>query len=81
VNHMATLRIRDVSAETVAVLEARAERASLSMEAYVRSLLDKEAARMTWDEIEAALVPIRANLDVSTDEIITAIREEREARR
>ena len=80
-SRMATLYIRDVSPETVAVLEARAERANLSMQAYVRSLLDKEAATRTWDEIEEALTPIRANLDVSTDEIITAIREEREARR
>ena len=77
-NRMATLHIRDVSAETVAVLKARAERANQSMQAYVRSLLDKEAATRTWDEIEEALAPLRADLDVSTDEIIAAIREERE---
>jgi antitoxin FitA len=79
---MAILHIRDVPEETVDVLKARAQRANQSLQAYVRTIIDREVSVMTWEEVEEVLAPIRARSKVTTDDIIEAIRlgrEEREA--
>jgi antitoxin FitA len=48
---MATIQIRDVPDPTERTLKARAEREGKSLAAYVRDLLNEEAATPTLDEV------------------------------
>jgi antitoxin FitA len=77
---MAILHIRDVSEETVDVLKARAERANQSLQAYVRTILDREVSVMTWDEVEEARLRIREGSSTTVDDVLDAIRQGREER-
>jgi antitoxin FitA len=77
---MAILHIRDVSEETVDVLKARAQRANQSLQAYVRTILDREVSVMTWEEVEESRRRIREGSTATVDDILDAIREGREER-
>jgi antitoxin FitA len=77
---MAILHIRDVPEETVDVLKARAERANQSLQAYVRTILDREASVMTWDEVEEARRRVREGSSATVDDVLDAIRQGREER-
>ncbi|WP_055483512.1 FitA-like ribbon-helix-helix domain-containing protein [Sphaerimonospora mesophila] len=48
---MGTIQIRDVPDTTERTLKARAEREGKSLAAYVRDLLNEEAATPTLDEV------------------------------
>ncbi|WP_405151346.1 hypothetical protein OG589_20395 [Sphaerisporangium sp. NBC_01403] len=52
---MGTIQIRDVSDATERTLKARAEREGKSLTAYVRDLLNEEAATPTLDEVMAKI--------------------------
>lgn len=52
---MGTIQIRDVPSETEQTLKARAEREGKSLTAYVRDLLNEEAAAPTLDEVMAKI--------------------------
>ncbi|MEU7985231.1 hypothetical protein AB0B56_10235 [Streptosporangium canum] len=52
---MGTMQIRDVSDATERTLKARAEREGKSLTAYVRDLLNEEAATPTLDEVMARI--------------------------
>ncbi|CNF00230.1 Uncharacterised protein [Mycobacterium tuberculosis] len=52
---MGVIQIRDVPDETERTLKARAERAGKSLTAYVRDLLNEEAAAPTLDEVMAKI--------------------------
>jgi antitoxin FitA len=77
---MAILHIRDVPEETVDVLKARAQRANQSLQAYVRTILDREVSVMTWEEVEDARRRIQAGSSATVDDILDAIRQGREER-
>lgn len=49
------MQIRDVSDATERTLKARAEREGKSLTAYVRDLLNEEAATPTLDEVMARI--------------------------
>ncbi|GIH28364.1 hypothetical protein Aph01nite_66740 [Acrocarpospora phusangensis] len=52
---MGTIQIRDVPDGTERILKARAEREGKSLAAYVRDLLNEEAATPALDEVMAKI--------------------------
>jgi plasmid stability protein len=52
---MGVIQIRDVPDETERTLKARAERKGKSLTAYLRDLLNEEAATPTLDEVMAKI--------------------------
>jgi plasmid stability protein len=52
---MGTIQIRDVSESTERTLKVRAEREGKSLTAFVRDLLNEEAATPTLDEVMARI--------------------------
>ncbi|MEV0201061.1 hypothetical protein [Nonomuraea sp. NPDC050691] len=52
---MAIIQIRDVPESTERTLKARAERAGKSLAAYLRDLLNEEAAQPAPDEVMARI--------------------------
>ncbi|MFI5983864.1 FitA-like ribbon-helix-helix domain-containing protein [Streptomyces sp. NPDC051555] len=52
---MATLYIRDLSDEALAELKVRAARSRQSLQAYVRTLLEEEAATPSVEDVVARI--------------------------
>lgn len=77
---MATIHVREVPDETVATLKVRAARAGQSLPAYVRQLLDREAALLTAEEAAEWARDIAARSSVTADDVVEAIAEARRAR-
>lgn len=76
---MTALTIRDVSDDAVRTMKIRAAQAGQSLQAYLRSLIEKEAARPTVAEaVERARKEAAA--DISTADILAAIDEGRAGR-
>ena len=77
---MATIHIREVSDEAVVTLKVRAARAGQSLQAYVRQLLEREAATITPEEAAEQARAIAARSSVTADDVVDAIAEMRAAR-
>jgi antitoxin FitA len=77
---MATIHVRDVSDEAVAVLKVRAARAGRSLQQYVRQLLEGEAATLTAEEAAAQARSIASRGAVTATDVLDAITETRAAR-
>lgn len=76
---MTALTIRDVPEEAVRTMKVRAAQAGQSLQAYLRSLIEREAAKPTVAEaVERARS--QASADVSTADILAAIDEGRAGR-
>ncbi len=76
---MTALTIRDVSDDAVRVMKVRAAQAGQSLQAYLRGLIEKEAARPTVAEaVEQARRG--ATADISSADILAAIDEGRAGR-
>jgi antitoxin FitA len=76
---MTALTIRDVSDEAVRTMKIRAAQAGQSLQAYLRGLIEKEAAKPTVAEaVEQTRREATANL--STADILSAIDEGRAGR-
>ena len=76
---MTALTIRDVSDDTVRTMKIRAAQAGQSLQAYLRSLIEKEAAKPTVAEaVERARRG--ATADISTADILGTIDEGRARR-
>jgi antitoxin FitA len=76
---MTALTIRDVSEDAVRTMKIRAARNGQSLQAYVRGLIEREAAKPTVAEaVEHARRAATAN--ISSAEILTAIDEGRARR-
>jgi plasmid stability protein len=76
---MTALTIRDVSDDAVHTMKIRAARNGQSLQAYVRGLIEREAAKPTVAEaVERARMA--ATADISTADILTAIDEGRARR-
>lgn len=75
---MATLHVREVSEDTLITLKVRAARAGQSLQAYVRQLLDSEAAALTPEEAAEQARGIAARGTVTADDVTAAIAERRE---
>jgi plasmid stability protein len=77
---VATIHVRDVPESTVTTLKVRAARAGQSLQAYVRQLLDSEAAALTPEDAAEQARAIAARSRVTADDVtdaITAMRQER----
>jgi plasmid stability protein len=77
---MATIHVREVSDDAVVTLKVRAARAGQSLQAYVRQLLEREAATVTLEEAAERARAIAARSSVTADDVVDAIAEMREAR-
>ena len=76
---MTALTIRDVSDDAVRTMKIRAAQAGQSLQAYLRGLIEKEAAKPTVAEaVERARREATAN--ISTADILAAIDEGRAGR-
>jgi plasmid stability protein len=73
---MAVLTIRDVSDDAVRTMKIRAAQAGQSLQAYLRGLIEKEAARPT---VAQAVEQARreATADITAADILAAIGEGR----
>lgn len=77
---MATIHVREVSDDAVVTLKVRAARAGQSLQAYVRQLLEREAATITPEEAAEQARVIAARSSVTADDVVDAIAEMRAAR-
>jgi plasmid stability protein len=77
---MATIHVREISEETLTVLKMRAVRAGQSLQAYVRQLLDGEAATLTAAEAAAEARSIAARGTVTAADVVDAIAQIRDTR-
>jgi antitoxin FitA len=77
---MATIHVRDVSESAVTTLKVRAAGAGQSLQAYVRQLLESEAAATSPQEAAERARDIAARSEVTADDVIGAITAMREAR-
>ena len=76
---MTALTIRDVSDDAVRTMKIRAAQAGQSLQAYLRGLIEKEAAKPTVAEaVEQARREATAN--IGTTDILAAIDEGRAGR-
>jgi plasmid stability protein len=76
---MPSVQIKDVPAETHAVLRRRAAAAGQSLQEYLRTRLVEEAARPTVDEV-LSRAGGRAGGSISFDEAVEGVREGRARR-
>lgn len=77
---MATIHVRDVSERAVTTLKVRAAQAGQSLQAYIRQLLESEAAVLTPEEAAEQARTIAARSDVTADDVVDAIAAMRESR-
>jgi plasmid stability protein len=77
---MSTIHVRDVSEGAVTTLKLRAARAGQSLQAYVRQLLESEAAATPPEEAAERARDIAARSEVTVDDVIDVITAMREAR-
>jgi len=77
---MATIHVRDVSDEAVAVLKVRAARGGQSLQQYVQQLLEGEAAMLTAEEAAERARSIASRGTVTAADVIEAIAVTRAAR-
>jgi len=77
---MSTIHVRDVSESAVTTLKVRAARAGQSLQAYVRQLLESEAAATPPEEAAERARDIAARSEVTVDDVIDVITAMREAR-
>jgi len=77
---MATIHVRDVSESAVTTLKVRAAQAGQSLQAYIRQLLESEAAVLTPEEAAEQARTIAARSDVTADDVVDAITAMRESR-
>ncbi len=78
---MATIHVRDVSEGAVTTLKVRAAQAGQSLQAYVRQLLESEAAVLTPEEAAEQARAIAARSEVTADDVVDAITAIHESRR
>ena len=75
---MPSVQIKDVPAETHAVLRARAAAANQSLQEYLRSRLIMEASRPTVEEVFDRAARRRGSLPLSAAQAV--LREDRDSR-
>lgn len=77
---MATIHVRDVPESTLTTLKVRAAQAGQSLQAYVRQLLETEAATLTPEEASERARTIAARSKVTADDVLDVITAVRQAR-
>lgn len=77
---MATIHVRELTDDTVTTLKVRAARSGQSLQAYVRQLLEAEAATLTPEEAAERARTIAERSAVTADDVVKVIADMREAR-
>ncbi|OIV35317.1 hypothetical protein BIV57_22230 [Mangrovactinospora gilvigrisea] len=77
---MATIQIRNLSESSYETMKRRAERAGQSLQEYMRALVEGEAAALTMDEALERTRELAKGSAITRDEIVEAVRADREAR-
>jgi antitoxin FitA len=77
---MTSIYVRDVSEDALTTLKVRAAQVGQSLQAYVRQLLEAEAAALTPEEAVDHARTIAARSSVTADDTLAAIAEMRQAR-
>jgi plasmid stability protein len=77
---MTTLSVRDVPEETLAILRVRAAANRQSLQAYIREMLDREAYALSIEQAAREADRLAGSVDITTDDVLTAIEEMRQAR-
>ncbi|MFB9658395.1 hypothetical protein ACFQS3_19345 [Glycomyces mayteni] len=78
---MTTLSVRDVSEDALSILRVRAAAKRQSLQAYVRDLLEREANALSIEQAAREADRLAARANVTTDDVLDAIEEMRQARR
>jgi antitoxin FitA len=78
---MATIHVRDVSEQVLTTLKVRAARSGQSLQAYLRQLLEDEAATLTIEEAAEQARSIATRGKVTARDVTDTIGEARKARR
>ena len=76
---MKNIQIRNVPNRTHAVLRRRAEAAGMSLQEYLLGIVNQAAAKPTVEEV-LLRAERRGGLRVSTQDVVDAIREDRDRR-
>ncbi|MFW5415921.1 antitoxin [Nocardiopsis sp. CNT-189] len=76
---MASLTIRDVSDEAVRTMKIRAVTSGQSLQAYLRALIEREAAKPTLAEM-AERIERRAKPELTAEDVTEATDQGREGR-
>lgn len=74
---MTTLHVREIPDSTISTLKVRAAKAGQSLQAYVRQLLEREAALLSTEEAAVKAREIAARSSVTSDDILAAIQDSR----
>jgi antitoxin FitA len=77
---MATIHVREVPDETLTVLKVRAARLGQSLQAYVRQILEGEAATLSVEEAAEQARSIAARGTVTASDVLDAVAAVRAAR-
>jgi plasmid stability protein len=77
---MATIQIRNLSDASYETMKRRAERAGRSLQEYMRSLIEEQAATLTMDEALERTREIAEGSTITREEIVEAVRADREDR-
>ncbi|XBQ15476.1 MAG: hypothetical protein ABL308_10980 [Oceanicaulis sp.] len=73
------IQIREVPDETHRALKARAASEGMSMSEYLKRMIERELQRPDWASIKRRRAQMEP-LDITSDEIVAMIREERDSR-
>ncbi|HZE41393.1 MAG TPA: hypothetical protein VE172_21545 [Stackebrandtia sp.] len=72
---MTSLHVREIPENTLSTLKVRAANSGQSLQAYVRQLLNREAAMLTLEEVFARAQEIADRSSVTADDVVEAIAE------
>ena len=73
------IQIREIPDETHRALKARAAEEGMSMSDYLKRLIERDLKRPDWASMARRMEAMEP-LDISSDEIVAMIREERDSR-
>lgn len=73
------IQIREIPDETHRKLKARAAAEGMSMSDYLKRLIDQDLRRPDWASMARRMEAMEP-LDISSDEIVAMVREERDSR-
>ena len=76
---MKNIQIRNVPEKTHAVLRRRTAAAGMSLQEYLLGMINAVTARPTVEELMRG-IKRRGGVDISVDEIVEGIREDRDSR-
>ncbi|WP_112134567.1 FitA-like ribbon-helix-helix domain-containing protein [Glycomyces dulcitolivorans] len=77
---MTTLSVRDMSEDALAILRVSAAAKRQSLQAYVRDVLEREAYALSIEQAAREADRLAARANVTTDDVLNAIEEMRQAR-